>query len=97
MTHISGCDCPACDSSLSSCATVTGPSNWKLNATAAERFEELSQLAREHPERFARFIVIWEPSYERPCRAGYASSEGLTHANLIYMLTREIQLSFIGD
>jgi hypothetical protein len=33
---------------------------WKSGATSAERFEELAQIAREHPERFARCLVIYE-------------------------------------
>lgn len=33
---------------------------WKINATAEERFLELASVARKHPERFARTVVIFE-------------------------------------
>ena len=40
-------------------SNVTALPIWKQNATAAERFDELAQLAREHPERFERFAVVY--------------------------------------
>ena len=33
---------------------------WKAGATPEERFLELAQIARRHPERFARSIVVYE-------------------------------------
>lgn len=32
---------------------------WKRGATAAERPEELAGMAREHPERFDAFMLVW--------------------------------------
>ncbi len=32
---------------------------WKKNATAYERLSELALLAREHPERFERFCIVY--------------------------------------
>lgn len=33
---------------------------WKRGSTAAEWLEELAGLAREHPERWARVVVVFE-------------------------------------
>lgn len=33
---------------------------WKEGATAAERFDELANLARERPEQFSRFVLVYE-------------------------------------
>lgn len=32
---------------------------WKKDATAYERLSELALLAREHPERFERFVIVY--------------------------------------
>lgn len=37
---------------------------WKKNATAAERFYELALMAEKHPDRFEKFIVLWESTKE---------------------------------
>lgn len=34
--------------------------NWKKGATPDERFMELAMIARKHPERFARILVLYE-------------------------------------
>lgn len=39
--------------------TVVAFTNWKKDATAAERLDELAGLAREHPERFGRFVMCY--------------------------------------
>ena len=33
---------------------------WKQGATAEERFLELAQIARQHPERFSRLFVVYQ-------------------------------------
>lgn len=33
---------------------------WKKDASAYERLSELALLAKEHPERFNRFVVVYE-------------------------------------
>jgi hypothetical protein len=33
---------------------------WKKGSTAAEWLEELAAMAREHPERWARIVVVLE-------------------------------------
>lgn len=38
---------------------VTSLPIWKRGATAAERFEELTQLAREFPHRFRHVVVVY--------------------------------------
>ena len=40
--------------------TVCAFPNWKKDATAAERLDELAGIAREHPERFGRFVVCYQ-------------------------------------
>src|SRR5437899_366994 len=32
---------------------------WKKDATAYERLSELALLAREHPERFEHFVIVY--------------------------------------
>lgn len=32
---------------------------WKKDASAYERLSELALLAREHPERFADFVIVY--------------------------------------
>lgn len=32
---------------------------WKKDASAYERLSELALLAREHPERFAHFVLVY--------------------------------------
>lgn len=39
--------------------TVCAFPNWKKDATAAERLDELAGIAREHPERFESFILCY--------------------------------------
>lgn len=39
--------------------TVVAFPQWKTNATAAERFDELAGVARERPERFKKLVVIY--------------------------------------
>ena len=33
---------------------------WKKNATAEERFLEIAAIARKHPERFNKILVVYE-------------------------------------
>lgn len=33
---------------------------WKANATAEERLLELAMMARKHPERFAKFVLVYQ-------------------------------------
>lgn len=33
---------------------------WKKDASAYERLSELALLAKEHPERFGRFVIVYE-------------------------------------
>jgi hypothetical protein len=40
---------------------------WKKDATAEERLLELAIMAKVHPERFAKFIIIYQ---ERPEDSG---------------------------
>ena len=39
---------------------ITMLPNWKNSATAEERFGELSIMARLHPEKFSRVLVVYE-------------------------------------
>lgn len=39
--------------------TVIAFPRWKDKATPAERFDELAGVAREHPERFRKLVVIY--------------------------------------
>lgn len=32
---------------------------WKKDASAADRLEELACMAREYPERFEAFVLVW--------------------------------------
>lgn len=33
---------------------------WKANATGEERLQELVQIARKHPERFKKFVIVYQ-------------------------------------
>lgn len=69
--------------------SVTSLPIWKRGATAAERFEELAQLAREKPERFAKVFVVYvellpipvggehSPTVTRYITAGVNTSEAI--------------------
>lgn len=37
---------------------------WKSNATAYERLSELALLARQHPERFEHFVLVYRETKE---------------------------------
>lgn len=39
--------------------TVKAFPAWKNNATAAERLDELAGIAREKPERFDKFVIVY--------------------------------------
>lgn len=40
--------------------TVEPPPVWKKNSTAEERLLELSHIARNNPEQFSKFMVIYQ-------------------------------------
>jgi hypothetical protein len=40
--------------------TVVAFPNWKKDASAAERLDELAGLAREYPGRFERFVIVYK-------------------------------------
>lgn len=37
---------------------------WKEGATAEERLLELAMIARKHPERFDKFVIGYQESFE---------------------------------
>lgn len=39
--------------------------NWKKNATPHERLSELAAIAKEHPERFTDYIVVYRETTPR--------------------------------
>lgn len=41
-------------------ATVDYLPIWKKGATPEERFQELAMMARKHPERFTRMVLVYE-------------------------------------
>ena len=41
-------------------ATIDYLPIWKRDATPADRFDELCAIARKHPERFNRIVVVYE-------------------------------------
>lgn len=34
--------------------------DWKKNASAVERLAEVDIMARKHPERFERMVIVWQ-------------------------------------
>lgn len=38
---------------------------WKQGATAEERLLELAMVARKHPEKFNKFIIIYQENNEK--------------------------------
>lgn len=49
---------------------------WKNEATAEERFQELAMIARKHPERFKRVVVVYEE--DMPLQKGETYPRTLT-------------------
>lgn len=49
---------------------------WKSEATAEERFNELAMIARKHPERFKRVVVIFEE--QLPLESGRTYPDTIT-------------------
>lgn len=41
---------------------------WKKGASPADRLEELASLAREFPERFEQFVIVFEEKRAQPRR-----------------------------
>lgn len=39
---------------------------WKKDATPEERFLELAMIARKHPERFKRMVVLYQEELPNP-------------------------------
>lgn len=57
---------------------------WKNNASAEERLQELSHMARKHPEQFNKFIIVFQEiddesnsSYERQVCFNLTTTEAL--------------------
>lgn len=50
---------------------------WKAGSTVEEQFMELALIARKHPERFERFIVIYQESKDNHTRTDYLTKQGL--------------------
>lgn len=48
-------------------ASISALPIWKKGSTPAEWFGELASMAMEHPERFARVVVIYEEVNEQRC------------------------------
>ena len=51
---------------------------WKKNATPEEKFMELALIARKHPERFDKLVVIWQEAIDESTRTDYTSNRDLT-------------------
>lgn len=56
--HELGCNCEKC-TSLARIDNVSTLPIWKKDATAYERLSELALLAREKPERFEHFVIVY--------------------------------------
>lgn len=48
---------------------------WKKNGTVADRLDELAMIARKHPERFDRFVLVYVERLET------GNSKYRTHAH----------------
>jgi hypothetical protein len=60
---------------------------WKANATAEERFMELAMMARKHPERFNKMVVIYQEDVNKDgWIARYQGSANLTTNEILGLL-----------
>ena len=50
---------------------------WKANSTPEERFMELSLIARKHPQRFEKMIVIYQEQSDGYSKTEYCANNGL--------------------
>jgi hypothetical protein len=48
---------------------------WKKNATPEEKFMELALIARKHPEKFNRMIVVYQQQHDGYTQTRYADNE----------------------
>lgn len=67
-------------------ATIDYLPVWKRDATAEERFLELAQIARKHPERFGKIAVAYEETLANKNTKIRQISSGCTTNELIGIL-----------
>jgi hypothetical protein len=68
-------------------ATISTLPVWKAGASAAEWLEELAAMAREHPERWNRIVVIFEQM----------TDDGLPHKTRQYSFNHPHNTGIIGS
>jgi hypothetical protein len=65
---------------------------WKNNATAAERFDELAMIARKHPERFAKMVVVYIEVKEESTCTRQISAGCTTHEQIGVLAAAQFDL-----
>lgn len=56
-------------------ATVDYLPIWKKNATAGERLRELALIADKHPERFAKWVLVYCEDNDQRFKVRYMQGE----------------------
>ena len=67
-------------------ATVEVIPVWKKNAPDHERLYELAEMAREHPERFQKWMLIWCEDNDQRFITRYKAGEGTRTSDCLAIL-----------
>lgn len=63
---------------------------WKAGATADERLLEVAMMARKHPERFGKLIVVYQEEQEGKRTVNRRASNGCTTNEFVGILQMAI-------
>lgn len=67
---------------------------WKKDAPTHERLYELAELARRHPERFDKWVIVYCEDNEKRFRTRYMQGEGTRTSDCLAVLTAGVQQVF---
>ena len=70
---------------------------WKKDATPEERLLEIAMIARKHPERFSKFIVVYQENNDKSSQERYVTYHTNTTEALGLLRLGELTLlKYIG-
>jgi hypothetical protein len=72
---------------VTSAKTVDYLPIWKLNATAAERLQELALIAAKHPEQFQKWIIVYCEDNDDRFKTRYMQGEQTRTSDCLAILS----------
>jgi hypothetical protein len=60
---------------------------WKKDAPAHERLQELAEIARKHPERFQKWILVYCEDNDKRFLTRYMQGEGTRTSDCLAILS----------